>query len=88
PGEIQENQWPRNPVLTFWQSKRICSDNAAEDAVDTALAGLDRGELVTIPGLHEGEAWKRWEADRRELSKKFGNAKPAPRYGVKPTVAA
>jgi hypothetical protein len=26
---MQENQWPRNPVLTFWQSKRICSDNAA-----------------------------------------------------------
>jgi len=25
---MQENQWPRNPVLTFWQSKRICSDNA------------------------------------------------------------
>jgi hypothetical protein len=28
PGKMQENQWPRNPVLTFWQSKRICSDNA------------------------------------------------------------
>jgi hypothetical protein len=25
---MQENQWRRNPVLTFWQSKRICSDNA------------------------------------------------------------
>jgi hypothetical protein len=25
---MQENQWPRNPVLTLWQSKRICSDNA------------------------------------------------------------
>ena len=25
---MQGNQWPRNPVLTFWQSKRICSDNA------------------------------------------------------------
>jgi hypothetical protein len=30
PGKMQENQWPRNPVLTFWQSKRICSDNANE----------------------------------------------------------
>jgi hypothetical protein len=28
PGKLQENQWPRNPVLTFWQSKQICSDNA------------------------------------------------------------
>jgi hypothetical protein len=26
---MQENQWPRNPALTFWQSKRICSDHAA-----------------------------------------------------------
>ena len=30
PGKMQENQSPRNPVLTFWQSKRICSDNAQQ----------------------------------------------------------
>ena len=29
PGKMQENQWPRNPVLTFWQSNRIYSDNAS-----------------------------------------------------------
>jgi uncharacterized protein len=55
---------------------------SAEDCVDAALAGLDAGELVTIPGLHEGELWTRWEAERRELSTKFRNAKPAPRYAV------
>jgi uncharacterized protein len=55
---------------------------SAEDCVDAALAGLDAGELVTIPGLHEGELWTRWEADRQEISPKFRNAKPAPRYGV------
>jgi hypothetical protein len=55
---------------------------SAEDCVDAALAGLDAGELVTIPGLHEEELWTRWEADRREISPKFRNAKPAPRYGV------
>jgi hypothetical protein len=26
-----------------------------EDMVDAALAGLDQGELVTIPGLHNGD---------------------------------
>jgi short-subunit dehydrogenase len=52
----------------------------AEDLVDAALAGLDAGELVTIPGLHEAEAWTRWEQDRREMSQKFRNPKPAPRY--------
>ena len=40
------------------------------------------------PACHEGEAWERWEADRRELSKKFGNARPAPRYGVKSVAVA
>jgi short-subunit dehydrogenase len=55
---------------------------SAEDCVDAALAGLDAGELVTIPGLHEPELWTRWEADRKEISPKFRNAKPAPRYGV------
>jgi short-subunit dehydrogenase len=55
---------------------------SAEDCVDAALAGLDAGELVTIPGLHEGELWTRWEAGRREISPKFNNAKPAPRYAA------
>jgi uncharacterized protein len=55
---------------------------SADDCVDAALAGLDAGETVTIPGLHEGELWTRWEADRREISPKFRNAKPAPRYYV------
>jgi short-subunit dehydrogenase len=54
----------------------------AEDLVDAALAGLDAGETVTIPGLHEGEAWTRWEQERRDLSPKFRNPKPAPRYHV------
>jgi short-subunit dehydrogenase len=54
----------------------------AEDLVDAALAGLDAGETVTIPGLHEGEAWTRWEQERRDLSPKFRNPKPASRYHV------
>src|SRR5713101_7196186 len=29
---------------------------SAEDMVDAALAGLDQGELVTIPPLHDGDA--------------------------------
>ena len=53
---------------------------AAEDMVDAALAGLDAGELVTIPGLHDGDGWTSFEASRRALSKQFGNSTPAPRY--------
>ncbi len=51
-----------------------------EDMVDSALVGLDRGELVTLPSLHDGDEWTRFEAARREISKRFGNSVPAPRY--------
>src|SRR5207245_9123409 len=53
-----------------------------EDMVAAALVGLDQGELVTIPGLHDGDEWTRFEAARRALSKRFGNAAPAPRYRI------
>jgi hypothetical protein len=51
-----------------------------EDMVDAALAGLDRGELVTIPSLHDEDEWTKFEAARRTLSQRFGNSAPAPRY--------
>lgn len=51
-----------------------------EDLVDAALAGLDQGEVVTIPGLHAGEQWTAFDAARRALATQFGNAKPAQRY--------
>jgi short-subunit dehydrogenase len=54
----------------------------ADDLVDAALVGLDKGELVTIPGLHEGDAWARWEQERRDLAPRFRNPKPAPRYEI------
>lgn len=54
----------------------------AEDLVDAALAGLDAGELVTIPALHEPEAWAKWEQERRAFAAKFRNSKPASRYHV------
>lgn len=55
---------------------------SAADCVDAALAGLDAGELVTIPGLHDEALWTHWEAERKEIGPKFRNAKPAPRYHV------
>ncbi len=53
-----------------------------EDLVDAALVGLDQGELVTIPGLHDDDEWTRFEAARRAISKRFGNSVPAPRYRI------
>ena len=53
-----------------------------EDMVDAALVGLDQGELITIPPLHDGDEWTRFEAARRALSQRFRNSVPAPRYGT------
>ena len=53
---------------------------SAEDMVDAALVGLEQGEVVTLPGLHDGEQWARYEAQRQVLSGLFGNSTPAARY--------
>jgi len=63
-----------------WQKLPASIVMSAEDMVDAALAGLDQGELVTIPGLHDGEEWTRFEAARRAISQHFGNSVPATRY--------
>jgi uncharacterized protein len=44
--------------------------------VDAALVGLDEGELVTIPGLHNGDEWTRFEAARRSMLPQFGTSVP------------
>ena len=53
---------------------------STEDMVDAALAGLDQGEVVTIPPRQDGDDWTRFEAARLALAPKFANSAPAPRY--------
>jgi uncharacterized protein len=50
--------------------------------VDAALAGLDQGEVVTIPSLADKADWDKYEAARRAMSGKLSSAVPAPRYNV------
>jgi uncharacterized protein len=54
-----------------------------EDLVDASLAGLDQGEVVTIPPLQDGAEWERYEADRKRLAERFGHSQPGARYRVK-----
>jgi short-subunit dehydrogenase len=54
----------------------------ADDMVDAELAGLDQGEVVTIPSLADKADWDRYEAARRAMSGKLSRAVPAPRYNV------
>src|SRR5262245_47450434 len=54
----------------------------AEDLVDAAIAGLDLGELVTIPSLPDIADWEAYEAARKSMIPKLSLSSPAARYGV------
>src|ERR1700761_3997746 len=77
PGATATEFWD---VAGYAPQKTSDTTMRAEDLVDAALAGFDAGELVTIPALHETEAWTQWEQERRAMGAKFRNPKPAPRY--------
>lgn len=53
---------------------------SAEDLVDAALVGLDRGEFATVPSLQDGDEWGAWEAARQTMLPHLSNAVPAARY--------
>jgi short-subunit dehydrogenase len=56
---------------------------SADDLVDAALAGLDLGEVVTIPSLADPADWDRYETARRAMSGRLSSAVPAARYNSK-----
>jgi uncharacterized protein len=51
-----------------------------EDMVDAALAGLDIGEVVTIPSLPDAAAWGAYEAARQAMIPNLSHVRPAGRY--------
>lgn len=53
---------------------------SADEMVDAALAGLDQGEVVTLPGLQDGSEWTRYEEARRVLATRLSSDRAAPRY--------
>jgi short-subunit dehydrogenase len=54
----------------------------AENLVDASLAGLDQGELITIPSLPEIADWEKFEAARKALGPNLSRKTPARRYGI------
>ena len=59
-----------------------------ENVVDAALAGLDQGELITIPVLQEGKVWDDYEAARRAMASQLGGTTPSKRYKLAQISAA
>jgi short-subunit dehydrogenase len=51
----------------------------AEDMVDAALAGLDQGELVTVPALPDG-LWDNFNNARLAMANVLSGTRPAARY--------
>lgn len=71
----------------FWDIAGLPASNlpsewvmSAEDLVDAALIGLDRGEFATIPSLMDASEWDAWEAARAVMLPHLSSAAVAPRY--------
>jgi len=79
PGATATEFWD---IAGYSEQKTRPNTMSAENLVDAALAGLDQGETVTIPGLQDQADWNNWDAARKEMADKFRHAQPAPRYGI------
>jgi short-subunit dehydrogenase len=53
---------------------------SAEDLVDAALAGFDKGELFTLPSVEDAALWDAYDAARGALFSGTQNGRPASRY--------
>jgi short-subunit dehydrogenase len=53
-----------------------------ENCVDAALAGLDSGELITLPSVEDAQLWAEYDAAREKLFAGTQSGKPASRYGL------
>ncbi len=78
---------PGATATEFWDVAGLPHENLpggwvmkSEDMVDAALAGLDAGEVVTIPPLQDGTDWETFEANRQTFRNKFGYSQPGSRY--------
>ena len=77
---------PGATATRFWNSAGSAVESlpseivmSAQAAVDSALAGLDLGELVTIPSLPDVRDWDRFEQARLALQPNLSRAVPAAR---------
>ncbi|HXI69916.1 MAG TPA: SDR family oxidoreductase [Verrucomicrobiae bacterium] len=78
---------PGATATEFWNIAGLPHENLpaawvmkSEDMVEAALAGLDAGEVVTIPPLQDGADWESFEAARQAFASKFQHSQPGSRY--------
>jgi short-subunit dehydrogenase len=78
PGATRTEIWERSGGDIGALPTEIVMD--AGEMVDAALAGLDQGELVTIPSLPDAADWKRFEDARAALRPNLSLQRAATRY--------
>jgi short-subunit dehydrogenase len=86
-GIVVQAVLPAGTITEFYESAGMSIDNfdrsvfmTAEQLVDAALAGLDRGEEVTLPSVHDLDLWTRYDTVRQSLFNGTQNGSPAQRY--------
>ncbi|EJM58688.1 SDR family NAD(P)-dependent oxidoreductase [Pseudomonas sp. GM48] len=78
PGVTRTEIWERSGI----DASQIPADMVMEagEMVDAALAGLDQGELITIPSLPDAADWDAFVAARLVLAPNLSKSKAAARY--------
>ncbi len=78
PGPTNTDMWARGGVpASVIPRERIME---AEDLVEAALVGLERGEIVTAPTIDDEAVWQAYEAARGALGPHLAAGTPAHRY--------
>jgi short-subunit dehydrogenase len=80
PGATSTEFWDRANLPVHHLPAEIVM--TADEMVDASLAGLDYGELITIPSLPDLGDWEKFEAARKALGPNLSRKLSAPRYGV------
>jgi short-subunit dehydrogenase len=80
PGVTRTEIWERTGIDVSSLPASMIME--AGEMVDAALAGLDRGELVTIPSLPDAADWDAFIAARARLGPNLSHDHPADRYKV------
>lgn len=77
PGVTRTPMWEQSGLTGLLPPEMVME---VGDMVDAALAGLDQGEIVTIPSLPDAADWDAYTAQRLALGPNLSLSTPAARY--------
>jgi short-subunit dehydrogenase len=78
PGATATEFWARGGLPVEHLPAQIVM--RAEDLVDAALLGFERGESVTLPSLHDEALWDAYEGARKAMAPHLSSNAAASRY--------